>query len=185
MIAVSSRAASASRNSRSGIENDVAQCNVSFNRKKGTLRGMHFQLPPKAEAKLVRCTRGKIYDVIIDLRPESQPIVPGSLLSLPRTITECSTSPKTLLMGFKHWKTTPKSFIICLSSIHRSMRAVSGGTIPHSESRGRLPDPIMSEKDRSYAFYKKVVDENSSHRQDRPARQRHPAEQYDPRDLRS
>jgi len=49
----------------------VVQCNVSFNRFKGTLRGMHFQTAPYEEAKLVRCTRGAIYDAIIDLRRES------------------------------------------------------------------------------------------------------------------
>lgn len=54
-----------------GLRTEVAQCNVSFNRKKGTLRGMHFQRAPKEEAKLVRCTRGAIFDVIVDLRPGS------------------------------------------------------------------------------------------------------------------
>ena len=54
-----------------GLDPTVAQCNISQNRLKGTLRGMHFQLPPFAEAKLVRCTRGAIYDAIIDLRPAS------------------------------------------------------------------------------------------------------------------
>jgi dTDP-4-dehydrorhamnose 3,5-epimerase len=54
-----------------GLNVNIAQCNISFNKKKGTLRGMHFQLTPKAEAKVVRCTRGAIYDVIIDLRPQS------------------------------------------------------------------------------------------------------------------
>lgn len=49
----------------------LVQCNISYNAKKGTLRGMHYQLPPCAEAKLVRCTRGAIYDVVIDLRPSS------------------------------------------------------------------------------------------------------------------
>jgi dTDP-4-dehydrorhamnose 3,5-epimerase len=49
----------------------TVQCNISFNSKKGTLRGMHYQTAPHAEAKLVRCTRGAIYDVIIDLRPKS------------------------------------------------------------------------------------------------------------------
>jgi dTDP-4-dehydrorhamnose 3,5-epimerase len=47
------------------------QCNVSFNHETGTLRGMHYQAAPYAEAKLVRCTRGAIYDVALDLRPES------------------------------------------------------------------------------------------------------------------
>lgn len=54
-----------------GLEPVIAQCNVAFNRARGTLRGMHFQYPPKAETKLVRCTRGAILDIIVDLRPES------------------------------------------------------------------------------------------------------------------
>ena len=54
-----------------GLKPMVAQCNISFNYKKGTLRGMHYQLSPAAETKLVRCTRGAIYDVIIDIRPDS------------------------------------------------------------------------------------------------------------------
>jgi len=49
----------------------IAQCNISRNKKKGTLRGMHYQVAPHAEAKLVRCTKGAIYDVIIDLRADS------------------------------------------------------------------------------------------------------------------
>lgn len=54
-----------------GLNSRVVQCNVSSNKRKGTLRGMHFQAAPFAEAKLVRCTSGSIYDVIIDLRPSS------------------------------------------------------------------------------------------------------------------
>ena len=54
-----------------GLDARLVQCNVSMNRKAGTLRGMHFQMPPFAEAKLVRCTRGALFDVIIDLRPDS------------------------------------------------------------------------------------------------------------------
>jgi len=54
-----------------GLNSRISQCNISYNEKKGTLRGMHYQVPPYEEAKLVRCTRGAIYDVIIDLRPDS------------------------------------------------------------------------------------------------------------------
>jgi dTDP-4-dehydrorhamnose 3,5-epimerase len=54
-----------------GLNTALAQCNLSFNRHKGTLRGMHYQAPPHEEAKLVRCTMGAIYDVAIDLRRES------------------------------------------------------------------------------------------------------------------
>lgn len=55
-----------------GLNPEIAQCNVSFNKRKGTLRGMHYQAPPFAEAKLVRCTAGAIFDVIIDLRKSSE-----------------------------------------------------------------------------------------------------------------
>lgn len=54
-----------------GLEQIIAQANMAFNKKKGTIRGMHFQFPPAAETKLVRCTRGAIVDIIVDLRPES------------------------------------------------------------------------------------------------------------------
>ncbi|MEY2486490.1 MAG: dTDP-4-dehydrorhamnose 3,5-epimerase [Verrucomicrobiota bacterium] len=57
---------------RHGLNATVAQCNISHNREAGTLRGIHFQKPPCSEAKLVRCVRGGIHDVIVDLRPKSQ-----------------------------------------------------------------------------------------------------------------
>lgn len=54
-----------------GLNPELAQCSISYNAKKGTLRGMHFQSAPHTEAKLVRCTQGSIFDVAIDLRPSS------------------------------------------------------------------------------------------------------------------
>ena len=54
-----------------GLSVELAQCNVSFNPRRGTLRGMHYQAAPHAEVKLVRCTMGAIYDVIVDMRPDS------------------------------------------------------------------------------------------------------------------
>src|SRR3954463_5062649 len=54
-----------------GIPTPVVQINNSLSAKAGTLRGMHYQLPPAAEAKVVRCIRGSLYDVIVDLRPDS------------------------------------------------------------------------------------------------------------------
>jgi dTDP-4-dehydrorhamnose 3,5-epimerase len=56
---------------RRGLNTNVVQCNISFNRVRGTFRGMHYQQAPHEEAKLVRCTRGAILDIIVDLRPES------------------------------------------------------------------------------------------------------------------
>jgi len=54
-----------------GLNNNLIQCNISFNKKKGTLRGLHYQEPPFVESKLIRCTKGSIFDVIVDLRPNS------------------------------------------------------------------------------------------------------------------
>jgi dTDP-4-dehydrorhamnose 3,5-epimerase len=56
---------------RRGLEGALSQCSVSFNERRGTLRGLHYQVPPFAEVKLVRCTRGAVYDVALDLRPDS------------------------------------------------------------------------------------------------------------------
>ena len=56
---------------RQGLDSTVVQNNISYNHKEGTLRGMHFQLEPHREVKIVRCTRGAIFDVIVDLREDS------------------------------------------------------------------------------------------------------------------
>jgi dTDP-4-dehydrorhamnose 3,5-epimerase len=53
------------------LVNSFVQCNTSWNARKGTVRGLHYQLPPSCEAKLVRCTAGALLDVIVDLRPDS------------------------------------------------------------------------------------------------------------------
>jgi dTDP-4-dehydrorhamnose 3,5-epimerase len=54
-----------------GLSTEIAQCNLSYNHKAGTIRGLHYQVAPDEEVKLIRCTRGAIYDVIVDLRQES------------------------------------------------------------------------------------------------------------------
>lgn len=54
-----------------GLESKLVQCSISYNSRKGTLRGMHYQAAPFQEAKLIRCTRGSVYDVVADLRAES------------------------------------------------------------------------------------------------------------------
>ncbi len=54
-----------------GLAAEFAQCSTSFNRKRGTVRGLHLQIPPYEEVKLIRCTRGHVFDVAVDLRPGS------------------------------------------------------------------------------------------------------------------
>jgi len=57
--------------SEQGLNADLVQCSLSHNRRRGTVRGMHYQRPPHGETKIVRCSRGAIFDIIIDLRPDS------------------------------------------------------------------------------------------------------------------
>ncbi len=57
-----------------GLNGDLVQCSLSFNERRGTIRGLHFQAAPHAEAKFVRCTRGAIYDIAVDVRPGSPTI---------------------------------------------------------------------------------------------------------------
>lgn len=81
-----------------GLNPRLVQCNISYNKTRGTLRGMHYQAPPHEEAKLVRCTRGRIYDVIIDLRSD-EPTYTDSF-----GITLCDEKRRALYVpeGFAH-----------------------------------------------------------------------------------
>jgi dTDP-4-dehydrorhamnose 3,5-epimerase len=75
-----------------GLNPNLEQCSLSFNAKKGTLRGMHYQIAPFAETKLVHCIQGAIYDVILDLRPASHgkwhslELTPGKILYVPEGV---------------------------------------------------------------------------------------------------
>jgi len=81
-----------------GLNTNFVQSNVSFNLKKGTLRGMHYQAPPHEEIKLVRCTMGAIFDVIIDLRPAS----PTFNLSFSTELTSVNRRSLYIPKGFAH-----------------------------------------------------------------------------------
>ena len=54
-----------------GLDSEIVQCNISYNKKKGTLRGLHYQREPYGEGKIVRCTKGRVYQVILDIRKDS------------------------------------------------------------------------------------------------------------------
>lgn len=84
-----------------GLDPHLVQCNISFNKKRGTLRGMHFQVSPHAEAKLVRCTMGAIYDVILDLRPDSPTYKRWLALELTAENRKTLYIPKGLAHGFQ------------------------------------------------------------------------------------
>ncbi len=94
----------------------IAQCNLSFNYNKGTLRGMHYQKPPSQETKLVRCIQGAIYDVIIDLRLESPSYLSHIGVELTAENRLALYIPDSVLMVSKHSPTKPKLLIKWVTS---------------------------------------------------------------------
>ncbi len=85
---------------RHGLEPDVAQSSISFNARRGTLRGMHYQSEPHAEAKLVRCIAGAIHDVIVDLRPGSPTLHRSFAIELDATSLAALYVPRGFAHGF-------------------------------------------------------------------------------------
>lgn len=84
-----------------GLRPAVAQCNLSFTYKMGTVRGMHYLAPPATEAKLVRCVRGAIYDVVIDTRPDSPTYKSHISVELTAENRRALYIPETLAHGFQ------------------------------------------------------------------------------------
>src|SRR4030095_14845209 len=83
-----------------GLDTRLVECNTSFNHKKGTLRGMHYQIAPNEQVKLVRCTRGAIYDVIIDLRLDSPTFKQWSAIELTAENLKMLYVPSNFAHGF-------------------------------------------------------------------------------------
>lgn len=84
-----------------GLNSRLVQCSLSYNAKKGTLRGMHYQVAPYAEAKLVRCSMGAVYDVILDLRPESGTFKKWMAVELTAESRKALYIPEGLAHGFQ------------------------------------------------------------------------------------
>lgn len=133
-----------------GLNPNLAQCNVSFNKKKGTLRGMHFQAAPHEEAKLVRCTRGAMYDAIIDLRPESPTFRQWTSAELTAENRRMLYIPEGFAHGFQTLEDDTEVFYQMSEFFH-----------PESGRGVRFDDPsfgvewppgekVISEKDRKY-----------------------------------
>jgi dTDP-4-dehydrorhamnose 3,5-epimerase len=136
-----------------GLDALVVQCNTSFNTRRGTLRGMHFQAEPDGEAKLVRCTRGSIYDVAVDLRPDSD--TRGQWYG-----TELSAANGRMLyipVGMAHgFQTLEDDTEVSYQMSHYYVPEQSRGVRFDDPAFGidwPLPNPTVSERDRQYADF--------------------------------
>ena len=137
-----------------GLESRYVQCNTSWNEKKGILRGMHYQVEPYAEVKLVRCTRGSIYDVIIDLRENSP--TRGKWIGI-----ELSAENRKMLYvptGFAHGYQTlePDTEVFYMVSEFYTPGSEKGirWNDPAFQIDWPLSNPILSEKDKTHPDYR-------------------------------
>jgi dTDP-4-dehydrorhamnose 3,5-epimerase len=133
-----------------GLNPEIAQCNISFNRHKGTIRGMHYQAAPMDEAKLVRCTSGAIYDVIIDLRPSSPMYLKWFSVELAAEDYRMLYIPA----GFAHGFQTLADNTGVFYQMSQFYSPAHGRGIrwddPAFGIKWPLKNPVISEKDRSY-----------------------------------
>jgi dTDP-4-dehydrorhamnose 3,5-epimerase len=142
-----------------GLKPVIAQANVAFNRRRGTLRGMHFQYPPAAETKLVRATRGAILDIIVDLRPESPTYLRHVAVELSADNYRALYVPERFAHGYQALEDgTETSYQV--GEFYAP--GTEGGLSPQDARLGlRWPLPVtdMSEKDARWKSLDEVEDE--------------------------
>jgi len=146
-----------------GLTAHMVQTNVSFNARRGTLRGMHYQRPPHREAKLVRCTRGALYDVVVDVRPASDTYGAWMGVELTADTHRMLYVPEGFAHGF-----------LTLEGDTEVTYQVSAEYAPEAEAGLRYDDPalgiewpdtvrVLSDKDRSWPSFSPDAGSGSDH----------------------
>ncbi len=136
-----------------GLNANLVQCNISFNPHQGTVRGMHFQRSPHEEAKLVRCTTGAIFDVIVDLRPRSTTYLQHFGVRLDSSEGNALFVPE----GFAHGFQTLEDSTEVLYQMSREYHAESAAGLrwndPALQIEWLLPISMISDKDSAFPTY--------------------------------
>ncbi len=136
-----------------GLNPHIAQCNVSFNRRKGGVRGMHFQLPPHAEARLVRCTMGVIHDVIIDLRPDSPTFLQSWSVVLSSENRRAVYLPEGFAHGFQSLEENTETFYQMSAAYAPEANVGVRWDDPAFAIQWPLPATEISQRDRSFSNF--------------------------------
>jgi dTDP-4-dehydrorhamnose 3,5-epimerase len=137
-----------------GLDPAVIQCNTSFNTRRGTLRGMHYQAEPDGEAKLLRCTRGSIYDVAVDLRPDSDTYRDWFGTELSSDNGRMLYIPVGMAHGFQ---TLEDGSEVLYQMSHYYVAEQARGVRfddPAFEIEWPIPDPLMSARDRQFPDFR-------------------------------
>ena len=139
--------------SERGLDPDIAQCSVSYNHRKGTLRGLHFQITPHEEVKLVRVTRGAVWDVIVDVRPESPTFKKNFGVVLSAEAGNALYIPKGMAHGFQTLEDATEVFYQ-ISEFY-APEAARGYRWDDPSFAISWPEPpsVISDKDRNLPFF--------------------------------
>jgi dTDP-4-dehydrorhamnose 3,5-epimerase len=134
-----------------GLEAHLAECNVSFNLKKATVRGMHYQAPPHEQVKLVRCTAGGIYDCIIDLRPNSPTFKQWAAVELTANNRTMMYVPKGFAHGFQTLEHNSE-VLYQMSEVYapKSGRGVRWNDPAFGITWPGIAELVINERDRTY-----------------------------------
>jgi dTDP-4-dehydrorhamnose 3,5-epimerase len=136
-----------------GLVDRWAQCGISFNRRRGTLRGLHYQRPPHEETKLVRCTMGAIYDVVLDLRRDSPTFRKHVAVELSASNREMLYIPRGCAHGFQTLVDDTEIFYQISPAYAPDHAAGVRWDDPAFAISWPCPDSILSERDRSYPSF--------------------------------
>jgi dTDP-4-dehydrorhamnose 3,5-epimerase len=137
-----------------GLNPNVVQCSVSFNTRKGTLRGMHYQKEPYPEAKLVRCCSGAIYDVLVDLRPTSPSYCKWFAVELTAANRKMLYVPEGFAHGFQTLADDTEVFYQISESYRPEYAQGVRWDDPQFGIEWPIRDPIISQRDRTFADHK-------------------------------
>jgi dTDP-4-dehydrorhamnose 3,5-epimerase len=138
-----------------GLDANLVQCSMSFNRRAGTLRGLHYQIAPSEEVKLVRCTRGSIFDVIVDLRPDS----PTSTKHFAVTLSAANRRMLYIPPGFAHGFQTLESDTEVFYQMSAYFDATAARGVRWDDPLFAIPWPpadhrVMNDRDRNYPDFR-------------------------------
>ena len=142
-----------------GMNPLIAQSGIAKNREKGTIRGMHFQFPPAAETKLVRCTRGALLDIIVDLRPESETYLQHEAVELDAESMRALYVPERFAHGYQ----TLRDDTVASYELGQVYTPSAEGGLPHDDPRLGLDWPLpvtaISARDRNFRPLDEIEDE--------------------------
>jgi len=133
-----------------GLEAQLAQCSLSFNLKRGTLRGLHYQIEPHTESKLIRCTQGSLYDVAVDLRPASPAYRRWLAIELSADNRRMVYLPPGLAHGFQTLEDNTEVFYQISESYHPECACGARWDDTAFKIDWPMPPTVISPKDQQY-----------------------------------